>query len=144
MKRTAEIAKQMSLILPTLIRHMYPYVFSPLRLPPSQVLAISTLFEKGACRLNVLSREMHISAPTVTGIVRRLEKAGYVKRTPDSSDRRAFHIMLTSRGVKILLEFRSNIMKRWQTILTKLPAQEQENILKVVSRIAKGFSDGVI
>ncbi|MFA5060611.1 MAG: MarR family transcriptional regulator [Candidatus Omnitrophota bacterium] len=140
MSQAENIAKQMSQLLPTLIRHMYPYVFQPLKLPPSQVLAITTLFEKGNCHLCDLSHEMHISAPTVTGIINRLEKSGYVKRTADSSDRRAFTISLTAKGEKILLEFRENIRKRWQVILSQLPQDEQENILRTVTKITRGLT----
>ncbi len=144
MSSSSNIAREMSKLLPTFIRHMYPYIFQPLKLPPSQVLVITALYEKGPCCLNDLSREMHISAPTATGIVSRLEKFGYVKRTQDSSDRRAVKIELTTRGEKILQELRLNIMKRWEGILQKLPQEEQENILKMITKITKGFIHGAL
>lgn len=144
MGKEKEIAKEISTLMPTLIRHMYPYVFQPMPIPPAQVLAITTLHEKGACRLNELSRQMHISAPTVTGIVQRLGKGGYIKRQPDKDDRRATIIALTEKGKKTNEEFRDKIMKRWETILVKLSSDDQENIVKMLRKITEGFIHGQI
>ena len=144
MGREKEIAKEISMLVPTLIRHMYPYVFQPIPMPPAQVLAITTLNERGACHLKELSRQMHISAPTVTGIVHRLEKNGYVKRQADKNDRRAFIIELTDKGRKMNEEFRTKIKNRWETILLKLASEDQENIVKMLRKITEGFSRGQI
>ena len=141
MESAVQIAVEMSKIVPTMIRHMYPYVFATIDLPPSQVIAISTIYEIGECRLGELSKQMHISAPTVTGIIDRLEESGYVKRTPDAEDRRAIKIHLTPAGKKVAVQFRENIKNRWHLILAKLPPQEQMNILNTVTKITKGFID---
>ena len=99
MTRAKQIAKEMSMVLPTLIRHMFPFTFGPLELPPSQVLAIVYLYEKGRCPIGDLSKAMHVSAPTVSGIVDRLENSGYLKREPDTNDRRVTNIILTKKGI---------------------------------------------
>ena len=144
MENVEHIAKEISDLVPVMIRHMYPFVFQPIELPPSQILTISTLFEKGTCRLNELSREMHNTAPTTSGIIDRLVSAGYVTRVPDPQDRRAVQITLTKKGVKIARQFHFNIMRRWEFILSKLPQGEGEEILKVLRRITRGFTDGTI
>jgi len=140
MIRKEAIAKEISQLLPNLIRHMYPFVFEPIELPPSQVIALCILSEKGSCRLGQLSREMHNSPPTASGIVDRLENGGYVKRHEDENDRRATDIILTEKGKRIVDQFRSNIRQRWQFILTKLSEGEGEEVLKVLLRITKAFT----
>ena len=140
MSRKDEIAKEISHLLPNLIRHMYPFVFEPIELPPSQVLALCILCEKGSCRLGELSHEMHNSAPTASGIVDRLESGGYVKRREDEDDRRVTHILATEKGKKIAEQFRGNIRERWQFILSKLSESDGEEVLKVLQRITKAFT----
>ena len=142
MGKREDIAKQMSLLVPVMIRNMYPFVFQPLDLPPSQVLVLSVLFEKGRCRIGQLSRYMHNSPPTTSGIIDRLEKSGYIKRIKDVKDRRATSVVLTQRGRKVVEQFQLNIKQRWQFILSKLTESEGDEILRVIQRIVKGLGDG--
>ena len=134
----------MSLLLPTMMRHMFPYVFQPINLPPSQIIAIVSIHEKGTCRLSDLRKEMHVSAPTITGIADRLERDGYVKRVADKFDRRVTNISLTAKGQGVVKEFRKNIKKRWSYVLTKLPPETRESLIHVVRKITRGFTDGII
>ena len=144
MSNIEHITNEISRLVPVMIRHMYPFVFQPLELPPSQVIALSILQEKGRCRMGELSKEMHNTAPTTSGIIDRLEKSGHVKRLQDEHDRRATNIVITNRGVKVVTHFQSNIRQRWEFILSKLPESEGEEVLKVLRRITKGFVDGTI
>ena len=134
----------MSRLLPTMMRHMFPYVFQPINLPPSQVIALVSIRERGGCRLSDLCKEMHISAPTVTGIIQRLERDKYVRRIADKLDHRVTNISLTVKGEALVKEFRNNIEKRWQYVLNRLPSGTQESLIQVLRHITKGFTDGTI
>lgn len=138
------IAKTISELLPTFIRHMYPYVFEPIPVPPSQVLALVSIQERGGCTLTELKKEMHVSAPTITGLIDRLERDGYVKRRNDINDRRVTNVALTARGVRLVDQFRGNIRKRWQYILSKTPLEMAEALVNIMRKITKGFKDGTI
>lgn len=138
------IAKTISELLPTFIRHMYPYVFEPIPVPPSQVLALVSIQERGGCTLTELKKEMHVSAPTITGLIDRLERDGYVKRRNDVNDRRVTNVVLTARGVRLVDQFRGNIRKRWQYILSKTPPEMAEALVNIMRKITKGFKDGTI
>jgi len=139
-----KIAKEISGLLPTFIRHMYPYVFQPIHVPPSQVLALVSIQERGGCTLTELKKEMHVSAPTITGIIDRLERDGYVKRTTDQDDRRVKNVVLTRKGEGIVQQFRNNIKKRWQYILSKMPVEMAEVLVTIMTKITKGLTDGKI
>lgn len=137
-----EIAKEISMILPTFLRHMYPYVFQPIPVPPSQVLAMVSIQERGGCTLTELREEMHVSAPTITGIIDRLQRDGYVKRSIDEKDRRVKNVVLTKKGTGIINQFRRNIMKRWQYILSKMPLEMARTQVNIMRKVTKGFTDG--
>jgi MarR family transcriptional regulator, organic hydroperoxide resistance regulator len=139
-----QIAKEISELLPTFIRHMYPYVFAPIHVPPSQVLAMVSIQERGGCTLTELRKEMHVSAPTITGIIDRLERDGYVKRSTDKTDRRIKNVILTKKGLRIIDQFRRNIMKRWQHILSKMPLEMAQTQVNIMHKITRGFIDGAI
>ena len=53
-------------------------------------------------RVNELAREVVLSPTAMSRFVDRVEKAGHVRREPDSADRRALQVTLTDSGVDLL------------------------------------------
>ena len=45
-----------------------------------------------------LARRMHLAQSTITELVNRAERAGFVRRTPSAMDARVAHIALTPEG----------------------------------------------
>lgn len=139
-----DIAQEISELLPTFLRHMFPYVFAPMEIPPSQVLALVSIKEHKGCTLKQLSEEMHVSAPTITGIIDRLERDKFVKRVPHLNDRRVTNVQLTKKGDGLINRFRGNIRKRWEYILSKMPVEMAETQITIMRKITEGFKDGTI
>ncbi len=144
MNQKEKIAKEISHIVPIFIRHMYPHVFDPIDVPPTQVLAMVAIEEWAGCTLSELQEEMHVSAPTVSGVINRLVRDKYVKRSIDKNDRRVKNVILTKKGEKVLVQFRSNIEKRWAHILSKMPLEMAEGVKEMLTKTTKGFKDGSI
>lgn len=144
MNKKERITIEISNTVPTFLRHMFPYVFNSLKVPPSQVMALVSIQEHTRCSLKVLKAEMHVTAPTITGIIDRLERDGYVKRSSDRIDKRIKNVALTLKGERVVREFRDNIKKRWGYILSKMPIETGENVLTIMKKITQGFKDGTI
>ncbi len=144
MDKREAIATEISQTVPTFLRHMFPYVFHSLEIPPSQVIALVSIQEHKKCSLTMLKKEMHVSAPTITGIVDRLEKGGYVKRIAHENDKRVKNVILTLKGEAVIKKFRGNIKKRWEYILSKVPVELGETIVGMMKRMTQGFKDGTI
>ena len=141
---TEKLAKEISELLPIFLRNMYPFVFNPMPVPPSQVLAICSIDEAGGCTLTELKKMMHVSAPTITGIVDRLERDGYITRHISKEDRRVKIVKLTQKGQNLIKKFRANVKKRWEYILSKMPEQMGATQVQIMRRITSGFKDGSI
>ncbi len=75
-----------------------------------------------------IRRFLNLNASTVSGIIDRLEKKGYLARLPKLGDKRVVNIVLTSAGDKLL----SNIPALLQTRLSeKLINVDGERIRKM-------------
>ncbi|OGX37166.1 MAG: hypothetical protein A3D87_07450 [Omnitrophica WOR_2 bacterium RIFCSPHIGHO2_02_FULL_50_17] len=135
MARTAQIAQEISVLMPAIARRLLLSLFQAIDIPQTQLFTIMTLYEREPVRLSQLGRELHISAPTTTGIVDRLEKGGYARRLPDLKDRRAVLVALTPRGKAIAKTFRETIQHRWEEILEKLPPQDGAQYLRILRKI---------
>jgi len=83
-----------------------------------------------------LARAVHLSQPTVTGVLNRLEKRKLVRRVRSEDDRRSVVISLTKAGAKLLREVPSQLQDRFRDELERLDAWERHALLSALQRIA--------
>lgn len=69
-------------------------------------LTVLYVIRDGADSPGALSRRLRISPAVVTGLLDRLEQAGYVRRLADPGDRRRLRLALTESGLAASLEIR--------------------------------------
>lgn len=75
-----------------------------------------------------LTRYLHLNSSTVTGIINRLEKKGFLARLPKKDDRRVTYISLTSAGYKVLENTPDLLHEKLSGKLKKLPLNKVESI----------------
>jgi len=68
---------------------------------PVQWLVLYTLFKKDGESITELAKRCYLDNSTITGIIDRLEKAGYIARKPVEGDRRAYKIVLLPKAYEI-------------------------------------------
>lgn len=71
---------------------------------------------------------MRLNSSTMTGIINRLEKKGFVARLPKSGDKRVTNIALTSNGERILKNTPDLMQKRLDVKLRSLSDEEINKI----------------
>ena len=76
-------------------------------LTSSQASALASISRLGAPTLGELAVCESIQPPSMTKIVANLEKAGYVKRVVDQTDRRVARVTLLAPGRKVLQQNRT-------------------------------------
>lgn len=65
---------------------------------PSHGDVMKLLFEKGACNMSELARGVKRTKSTMTVLVDKLEKEGYVRKSIDPEDSRGVLVELTEKG----------------------------------------------
>jgi DNA-binding MarR family transcriptional regulator len=75
-------------------------------IPRSEAGVLGTL-ARGACRITELAEYEGLAQPTMTLLVKRLEKRGWVARERDAADRRAVLVSLTPAGAAALEQARA-------------------------------------
>lgn len=63
-----------------------------------QLWVLKTISQNESLSLRDLSDRMYLHPSTITGVVDRLEKKGYVARKRDQVDRRVIYVGLTAKG----------------------------------------------
>jgi DNA-binding MarR family transcriptional regulator len=135
MTNVVQIAEEISLIMPRISRKILSDIFQVVDIPHAQIFVIMTLFHNGPCRTCDIGRELKVAAPTATGIVNRLAKSGYVRRTPSRDDRRTVMVELTGEGHEIALKLKAKVVERWAEILKKIPSEDAEKYLEILRKI---------
>ena len=139
MANLEEIANEISILMPMIARRIFMDYFEDLEITQTQLLTVIALYEQSPCRLSELTARLQITAPTTTGIVSRLESSGYLKRTPDTQDRRVVNVELTDKGLKLAKGFRTTIKNKWKDMLKDIPKDDSENYLRILRKIQSNF-----
>ena len=101
-----------------------------------QLATLQAAANLGESSTGTLARAVHLSGPTVTGILDRLTKRALVDRTRNGQDRRSVTVRLTSDGEDVLAAAPSLLQDRFRQELIRLEEWEQTTILATLQRIA--------
>jgi MarR family 2-MHQ and catechol resistance regulon transcriptional repressor len=116
-------------------------------LSPSQFNVLNLLHEQpGGCTQVELSRQLIMHRSNITGLVDRLEARGLVRRQDNPADRRAFNVILTPAGSKLIRQvlpsYHAAAEKVWGDMSPKRAQQLALELAKIsasAGRIADGF-----
>lgn len=112
-----------------------PYVITP---PQWGVLAL--LYDEDGQTIGTLSQKRAIDAPTLTGIVRRLEQNGLVERVHGREDRRLVKVYLTAEG-RDIMQFLPGAVRAFNKTMTEgLSEDEQHDLLAKLQKIIANLS----
>jgi DNA-binding MarR family transcriptional regulator len=113
-------------------------------LSPSQFNILNLLHElPDGCSQSDLSRQLIMHRSNVTGLVDRLESRGLVQRKENAQDRRAFKIVLTTQGSKLIREILPYYYEAAETVWGNIPAARAQQLvteLAVVNKNAERIS----
>jgi DNA-binding MarR family transcriptional regulator len=107
-----------------------------------QQLVMEVLVRSHGLSLKELSQQVSLSHSTVSGIVDRLEKRGFLKRKADPNDRR-FTVITTSKAVEEFLKKKlpALTIHPLAEVLARASASEREEIVRGV-RVLRRIVDG--
>ena len=100
-----------------------------------QLVCLRAVVENGPLTATALSREIHVSASTVVGILDRLEDKGLVRRERGREDRRIVFLWPTEAGIALAQGTPSPLQQKLAESLNELPELEQATITLSLERI---------
>lgn len=100
-----------------------------------QWAVIQQLFLKNEQTAVLLSEALDMDKPTISGIIKRLEKKGFIIKTVNPSDLRSQLISLTDTGHEILSECQTLSKQILANYLTILSTDEQETLNVLLTKI---------
>jgi DNA-binding MarR family transcriptional regulator len=101
-----------------------------------QLAVLRAASRLGTCSLSALAKAVHLGQATLSGVIQRLERAGFVERSPHETDRRIVNIRVTAAGQQRLETAPSLLHERFKTELVRLKEWERHQMLASLLRIA--------
>lgn len=101
---------------------------------------LSNLIAKGPMRIGDLAHAEHITQPTMTGVIQRLEAQGLVGRMDDPEDGRARLVLITPQGRTEMQEFRQLASARVSPAMAQLTEAERDTLweaTKILRRVTR-------
>jgi len=102
-----------------------------------QLWALKTISANGNLPLGELTKKMYLHPSTVTGVVDRLEKKGYVVRDRGQEDRRVVKVHLTPKGKKLVRKAPNPIQGKMVYGLRKLEQRKLNSIYDSVQKLVQ-------
>lgn len=88
-----------------------------------------------------LGQQLMLSKAPVTGLMDRLERAGFVERRADAKDRRVSRAVATEEGKAIWWRLQSQLVEKGSHICaSNLSDEEQNQLLNLLGRLLHGFA----
>ena len=107
-----------------------------------QLICLRAVVENSPLTATAISREVHVSASTVVGILDRLEDKGLVRRERGREDRRIVFVSATEAGIALAKGTPSPLQQKLADALNELPELEQATITLSLERIVDLMESG--
>ena len=125
----------MAQLMPSIIQGVQLDFFVKRGVTQTQFLVLIAIHGYGRATMGVLARRLHVSMPTASGVVDRLVRAGYVRRTPHPQDRRQVVVETTAKGEAFIHQFQAVIRHRWEEVLKPLAPRELSAFYHVITTL---------
>jgi DNA-binding MarR family transcriptional regulator len=100
-----------------------------------QLIMLKELSTHDGVSVGQLTRAIHLSQATVTGILDRLAKRGLVCRQRSEEDKRRVQVWLTDAGRQLLIDAPPLLQEEFTAEFSKLEDWEQTQILAALQRV---------
>lgn len=102
-----------------------------------QLWALKTISQNESLSLSDLSKKMYLHPSTITGLIDRLEKKGYVTRNRDQADRRVISVQLTSKGKSLTRKAPNPVQGKMVYGLRELKRERLDLIYESVQKLVE-------
>lgn len=99
---------------------------------------LGVVAEHGPLPITALGAVLHVSQPTASRTLRRLENEGLVRRSGDSADARVARFELTRAGRDVRDRFEAHMAVQMEEALEGMPPERREQLAGLLQELVAG------
>lgn len=111
-------------------------------IPAAQRRILGYLGRRGCVRANDLAKRFRIAPATISGIVSRMERDGYVRQEENPADRRSKIIRLTEKGRRAVGSIARENERQEEMLLEGFSMEERERLHGYLERMIRNLDKG--
>ncbi len=105
-----------------------------------KALLLLEISPEGGENPKTLAAKLDLESSSMTGLLDRLEKKGFIERRPDPNDRRSILIFLTPSGITARQNIKALVEQLDRKVQEALPAEDVKAFRRIISVIGKQIS----
>lgn len=106
-----------------------------------QIHALLWLGRDGPLTMGELARRISVTEKTVTGIVDRLERDGFLHRERDAEDRRVVRARATGQGEAVSRDIEGGVQEKLVQLLELLDASDRRALVGILERLTERLEE---
>ncbi len=122
-----------------LVAGAYNPYFEPLGITYPQYLVLLVLWEKDQQPVNDIAKRLHLETNTVTPLLQRMEKAGFIVRKRGEKDTRQRIVSLTPKGIAMREQAKNIPDDLSKQVLQHVSMEEIANIIPALDKLIEGL-----
>lgn len=122
-----------------LVAGAYNPYFEPLGITYPQYLVLLVLWEKDQQPVNDIAKRLHLETNTVTPLLQRMEKAGFIVRKRGEKDTRQRIVSLTPKGIAMREQAKNIPDDLSKQVLQHVSMDELTNIIPSLDKLIEGL-----
>jgi len=113
-------------------------------IPVAEAYALTELAKENQLSQHDLVQRLNLAKSTVSRMVKKLVKRGWISRERSQDDGRVWLLSLTEAGVNTAINLSQARQTKFAQILNHIPESEQENVLNALATLIQAMhqSDG--
>lgn len=108
---------------------------------PGQPPLLYALHDEDGLSQKELAKKLHLKPATITVMIQRLEKAGFIKKVADENDQRVSRIHLTEKGIESCIELKSMVKQIDDICLLNFTDDDIDSLKVLLERIRSNLKN---
>ncbi len=101
----------------------------------AQGMILYQLWHRDGIAQNVLAQALHITAPTATNTLQRMERNGWIERRRDAKDQRIVLVYLTEKAKALRSEARASFRELDRELNSMLTHDERKTLMALLFKV---------
>jgi DNA-binding MarR family transcriptional regulator len=124
-------------------RQLMLHVFAEQQTPPGQAMCLRIIAAHDGATQREIGEMLHLAAPTVTSMLKRMEHLGTIAREPDPDDQRVTRVHLTPAGGALDGDLRGILAQSLGQILDSMTEDDRRQLARLLEVFAEHIAVGL-
>jgi DNA-binding MarR family transcriptional regulator len=109
----------------------------------AQGMILFRLWRKDGMAQNELAQALHITPPTATSTLQRMERDGWIERRRDANDQRVVRVYLSDKAQALRTEARVSLQEIDNELTSVLTDEERNRLIVSLAKVHHHLSQGL-